>query len=52
MKEALNYLYPSEIKSKLKPNQELVVMEKELDKKRGPGINLSLLYHLYKKPLF
>ena len=52
LKEALNYLYPSEIKSKLKPNQELVVMEKELDKKRGPGINLSLLYHLYKKPLF
>ena len=27
LKEALNYLYPSEIKAKLKPNQELVVME-------------------------
>ena len=52
LKEALNYLYPAEIKSKLKPNQELVVMEKELDKKRGPGANLSLLYHLYKNPLF
>ena len=52
LKEALNYLYPAEIKSKLKPNQELVVMEKELDKKRGPGANISLLYHLYKNPLF
>ena len=52
LKEALSYLYPSEIKAKLKPNQELVVLEKELDKKRGPGTNLSLLYHLYQKPLF
>ena len=52
LKDALSYLYPSEIKATLKPNQELVIMEKELDKKRGAGTHLSLLYHLYQKPLF
>lgn len=52
LEEALSYLYPSEIKAKLKSNQKLVVTEKEWDRKRGPGTNLSLLYHLYKKPLF
>ena len=52
LKQALVYLYPAELNAKLSPTKQLVILDKELDKKRGPGIGLTLLYHLYRHPLF
>lgn len=52
LERALAYLYPSEINARLPVNKQMVLLEKELDKKRGPGTHLTLLYHLYRHPLF
>ena len=52
LESALVYLYPAQINAKLPINQQLAVLDKELDKKQGVGDYLTLMYHLYKKPLF
>jgi len=52
IEKALAYLYPAEINSKLPIGKQLVVLERELDRKQGLGSYLTFMYHLYKKPLF
>ena len=52
LERALAYLYPAEISALLPANKQIVILEKELDKKRGSGTYLNMLYHLYQKPLF
>ena len=52
LERALAYLYPAEVNAKLPIGKQLVVLEKELDRKQGAGSFLTFMYHLYKKPLF
>ena len=52
LERALAYLYPAEINARLPMGKQLVILEKELDKKQGVSSYLRFLYHLYKKPLF
>lgn len=52
LEKALVYLYPSELSANLPENKQLVILEKELDKKQGAGSFLTIMYHLYKHPLF
>ena len=52
LNEALSMLYPAEINESLPKEMKLALIEKELDKKKGAGAYLTLMYHLYKNPLF
>ena len=52
LERALAYLYPAEVNAKLPIGKQLVILEKELDRKQGVGSYLTFMYHLYKNPLF
>lgn len=49
---AVGFLYPEKINPTLPYPYELRVSDRELDSYRGPGMRLSLLYHLYRHPLY
>lgn len=52
LEKALAYLYPYEINASLPVGKQVIVLEKELDKKRGVSPYLTFMYHLYTKTLF
>ena len=52
LKSAIGFLYPARFNKDLPPHKQLVLLDKELDQSRGPGMHLSLLYHLYRHPLY
>ena len=52
LERALAYLYPYEINASLPLGKKMIVLERELDKKRGISPYLTCMYHLYKKTLF
>lgn len=52
LERALVYLYPAQINSKLPIGKQLVVLDKELDRKNKVNPYLAFMYHLYKHPLF